>query len=105
MTAGDYSIGSGKLPGLAKLAEECGEVIQVIGKIIAADGAVAHWDGSNLMTRLEDEIADVLAAMKFFSTANSVDIQRMDYRTLEKLALFQRWHQEARDGSLSRDGH
>ena len=34
-TAGPYSIGSDVWPGLSKLAEESGEVVQVIGKIVA----------------------------------------------------------------------
>ena len=58
MTAGPYSIGSDHWPGLSKVIEECGEVIQAAGKIIAANGDGQHWDGSDLRQRLEDEIAD-----------------------------------------------
>ncbi len=103
VTAGPYSIGSDIWPGLAKVAEECAEVIQVIGKIIAAGGADSHWDGSNLRARLENEIADARAALLFLQAANSLDAARIGARSDEKLDLFLRWHREHKDGSLNRD--
>ncbi len=103
-TAGPYSIGSKHWPGLAKLIEECGEVAQVVGKIIAANGAAAHWDGSDLTTRLEDEIADTLAALKFAIGANNLDEYRIAERAAAKLKLFRRWHCEHCDGSAQLAG-
>jgi len=98
-TAGPYSIGSGHWPGLAKVAEECAEVIQVVGKIIAANGEPAHWDGSDLRARLEDEIADARAAMQFVVTENGLDANRMADRTAAKIGLFRGWHAGHTDGS------
>lgn len=103
MTAGPYSIGSDVWPGLAKAGEESGELIQVIGKIIAAGGAIAHWDGSDLMTRLEDEAGDVLAAVDFLIEASGLDADRVWDQRLAKLALFRQWHTEKSDHSLNRD--
>lgn len=102
MTAGPYSIGSDQWPGLAKLAEECGEVIQVVGKIIAANGETAHWDGSDLRQRLEDEVADMRAAAEFLVRASGLDADRMVNRTADKLATFQGWHRE-HSGKLPAD--
>ena len=99
MTAGPYSIGSRHWPGLAKAAEECGEVVQVAAKIIAAGGAGSHWDGTDLTERLEDEIADARATMQFLVAENGLDAQRMADRTAAKLALFRRWHAQHLDGT------
>lgn len=101
MTAGPYSIGSDRWPGLAKVAEECGEVIQVAGKIIAANGESAHWDGSDLRRRLEDEIADLRAAADFLILRNGLDEDRIRHRAGDKLVLFEGWHREHGDGSIT----
>jgi NTP pyrophosphatase (non-canonical NTP hydrolase) len=95
MTAGPYAIGSDLWPGLSKLAEEAGEVAQVIGKIIGANGAVDHWDGGPpLNLRLEDEMADLMAAMIFVAHKNGCDLERMVDRSAAKLTLFEQWHIE-----------
>ena len=54
-----FAIGALVWPGISKLLEEAGEVVQVGGKLLGTDGAEGHWDGSNLRTRLEDEIAEL----------------------------------------------
>jgi NTP pyrophosphatase (non-canonical NTP hydrolase) len=102
--AGPYSIGSQHWPGLAKMAEEAGELVQVAMKLIAAGGGSEHWDGSDVLTRLQDEIADVLAAIDFFTETNGVPIpERFIERRRQKLDLFRRWHLNYTDGSLNRD--
>lgn len=58
---GPFAIGGNVWPGVSKLIEEAGEVIQVCGKLIQTSGAHQHRDGSNLKERLEDEIADLMA--------------------------------------------
>jgi NTP pyrophosphatase (non-canonical NTP hydrolase) len=63
--AAPFSIGSDIWPGLSKLIEECGEVTQVVGKIIGAHPNVDHWDGTNLRERLQEELADLSAAICF----------------------------------------
>lgn len=93
-TAYPFSFGSQTLPGLAKLAEECGEVGQVIGKLMMTGGARAHWDGSDLIDRLAEEIADVQAAIDFFRRHNGVDFAAFAARVDRKRALFEQWHAE-----------
>lgn len=92
--SGDFSIGGTVWPGLSKLVEECGEVGQVAGKLIATRGATDHWDGSNLGERLEEEMADVMAAIRFVREANNLNWARMILRAREKLDLFRKWHRE-----------
>lgn len=105
MSTGDYSIGSRKWPGLAKVMEECGEVIQIAGKIIAADGRDLHWDmtadadapWSPLASRLTDEIADTTAAILFLIETNQLNADRINLRANAKLAQFRKWHATNRD--------
>lgn len=79
--------------GLVKLAEECGELVQAAMKRIArSDGEDIHWDGSNLKERLEDEIADVLAAATVVQMLWHLDIVRIDERLMRKVELFHYWH-------------
>jgi NTP pyrophosphatase (non-canonical NTP hydrolase) len=96
MSAGPYSIGSNHWPGLSKLIEELGEVGQVAGKLIATNGEASHWDGSNLRERLEEELADLAAAISFVIETNGLDIGRVFERRQRKLEQFHRWHEEQR---------
>lgn len=89
---GDFSIGSSFWPGISKLIEEAGEVLQTCGKIIASRGVIEHWDGSNLRTCLQDEIADVIAACSFVVDKNSLDHDAVEARVRRKLDRFERWH-------------
>lgn len=91
---GDFSLNrEGDWPGLAKLIEECGEVIQVAGKLIATDGETAHWSGDDLAVRLEEELGDLEAAIAFFIDHNRSHLngERISVRTLRKRALFEDW--------------
>lgn len=94
MSAGPYSIGSEKWPGLSKLIEECGEVLQVCGKIVGADGENTHFDGTNLRERLEDEIADLWAAISYVSQKCELDRVRLDFLSNQKRLVFEMWHEE-----------
>lgn len=121
---GPYGIGSDTWPGLAKLIEECGETLQVLGKIIARGGELDHtWtcgpcggsgeqggaypfpcrecDGrgflgsGDLTSRLHEELGDLQAALFFFSLTNAqVDHIRVGERAGEKIHTYQRWHAE-----------
>lgn len=96
--AGTYSIGSDHWPGLSKLIEEAGEVLQVVGKIIAVDGASHHWDGGpDLDLCLMDELGDLWAAIEFVISANALDPQYVFARYEKKLGLFEQWHHEQGD--------
>jgi NTP pyrophosphatase (non-canonical NTP hydrolase) len=94
MSAGPYSIGSKLWPGLSKLIEECGEVGQVAGKLIATGGVPAHWDGSNLRERLLEELADLRAAITFVAQVNQLGDDVMNARAQKKLDQFWAWHRE-----------
>ena len=89
---GDYSIGSDKWPGLSKLIEECGEVLQVAGKIMGTGGNVNHWDGTKLDERLEEELADLQAAVWFVQDHCSQHRIRINNRAVVKLKMFNEWH-------------
>lgn len=92
--AGDYSLGSDKWAGLSKLIEEMGEVQQVAGKLIATNGEPDHWDGSDLRQRLTGELADLAAAIIFFTEANGLDTAQFHERRAKKCKTFGVWHQE-----------
>lgn len=87
-----FSIGSQIWPGLSKVAEEFGEVLQVIGKLMGTGGALTHWDGSNLEVRLCEEFGDSLAAIEFVIDQNGLDRDVIMQRKDKKLARFQSWH-------------
>ena len=87
--------------GLAKLSEECGELLQVIGKRLAYYRTDEHPDGGPPLTRrLEDEIADVMAACGLVVGLCNLDERRVADRTNRKLELFLEWHS---DPSNNRD--
>lgn len=87
-----FSIGSSAWPGVSKLIEEAGEVVQVCGKLLGANGAVDHWDGTNLRARLEEELADLQAAIHFVTRHCGLSDDRIRDRAERKLALFEEWH-------------
>lgn len=91
---GPYCIGGASWPGISKLVEEAGEVCQVAGKLLGTGGAVEHWDGSNLRERLEEEIADLMAACRFVIEANGLDVEKVRARAALKLEIFNLWHRE-----------
>lgn len=91
--SGDYSIGSKVWPGLSKMIEECGELLQVAGKLIGSGGETAHWDGTDLRERLIEEMGDVTAALIFFSEHN--EVPGIADRAERKLDLFEEWHNAA----------
>lgn len=94
---GPYSIGSTLWPGLSKVAEESGEIVQVIGKLMGTGGLVAHWDGSDLAVRMQEEIADLQAALEFLVGHNAelLDRDAIAARAAKKLTMFEQWHGEA----------
>lgn len=88
-----YAIGDRHWPGISKLVEEAGEVIQVCGKLMGTRGKVEHWDGTTLNERLEDELGDLLAAINFVIThCPRIDRTRVLKRAADKTVLFEGWH-------------
>ncbi len=89
-----FCIGSTIFPGLSKLIEECGEVCQVAGKLMATGGESKHWDGSDLRQRLMEELADLSAAIDFVICVNGLDTVEIITRTNKKFDQFHQWHKE-----------
>lgn len=90
---GDFSIGQEVWPGLGKLVEEMGELNQVLGKLIGAEGADVHFDGSILRLRLIEELGDVHAAILFFTEKNNLNPRKIVERSQHKIHLFGEWHE------------
>src|SRR5690242_1418707 len=87
-----FAIGDAEWPGISKLVEESGEVLQVCGKLMGTGGKIDHWDGSNLKEKLEEELADMFAAARFVIDQCGLDEQKMAARVLFKLQRFLTWH-------------
>jgi NTP pyrophosphatase (non-canonical NTP hydrolase) len=63
---------------LAVLAEECGEVVQRVGKILRHGvKSVSPYSGVSNKTSLEDELTDILAAVDLLSRLDVIDWQRI----------------------------
>lgn len=78
--------------GVAKLIEECGELQQILGKKLAYWTTDDHPDGLPIARRIEDEMADVGAAIYFVSRRLGLDRNRINQRQIDKIALFETWH-------------
>ena len=96
-----FSIGSDTWPGVTKVVEEVGELLQVLGKLQATGGRVDHWDGSNLKERLEDEIADVRASLEYVEMFNDLDGRSISKRVCDKVERFMEWHRSAKSQAKS----
>jgi NTP pyrophosphatase (non-canonical NTP hydrolase) len=77
--------------GVVKLAEECGELIQVCAKRLAYFHTDRHPDGSDLRSRMVAEIGDVLAAVQFVVAELHLPRDQIDDRRRYKLDRFYRW--------------
>ena len=88
------AIGSDTWPGLAKIAEEAGEVIQVIGKLMAFPDAV-YPDGTDLKWALTNELGDLKAAIEYAVKQNGLQGPVRE-RMAEKRGRFRRWHSQER---------
>lgn len=91
-----FAFGDKEWPGLAKLNEESGELIQVIGKLMMTHGDRNYWGNVDLRKRLVEEMGDLAAAIDFVSDhvltpeETHVFVERMK----QKRALFEQWHAE-----------
>jgi NTP pyrophosphatase (non-canonical NTP hydrolase) len=78
--------------GLTKLIEECGELVQIAAKKQAYFDTDTHPDGKGSMKRrLEEEMADVMAACVFVAEKFGLDDKFLETRMQKKLALFKSW--------------
>lgn len=89
-----FAIGDKKWPGLSKLVEECGEVVQVIGKLMGSRGNDLHWNVPSLKAALEDEVADLLAACDYVMEKCWLNIEHITTRRQRKLETYRTWHKE-----------
>ncbi len=91
-----FAFGDKEWPGLAKLNEESGELIQVIGKLMMTHGASGYWGGVELRVRLIEEMADQAAAIDFVSdhVLTAEEAMALVERMKQKRAQFERWHKE-----------
>ena len=86
--------------GLAKLLEECGELSQVAAKKLAYFDTNEHPDkAGTLDSRMQDEIADVIAACFFVADTFKLDAEAISDRRDRKLALFYQWHADKSNGA------
>jgi hypothetical protein len=62
---------------------------------MATHGSTQHWDGEgDLRERLQDELADVQAALLFVLVVNAFDMHVVDVRAAQKMELLAKWHDE-----------
>lgn len=81
--------------GLAKLVEECGELCQIAAKKMNYPDTDDHPDGKGSMKqRLEEEIADVHAAMVIVIEQYELDDIAIATRASRKERLFHKWIEE-----------
>ena len=92
--------------GLAKLAEELGELSQATGKLTQTVGKMlqyplletainmTHPDGTNLRECMQNEMADVMAALDFVRVKLELNQQTIIDRWQAKLKLFNQWDSE-----------
>ncbi|HEY8560467.1 MAG TPA: hypothetical protein VIL74_08825 [Pyrinomonadaceae bacterium] len=81
--------------GLVKLVEECGELSQIAAKKMTRMDSDEHWDGQgSIQFRLENEIADVIAAAKIVIENFGLNAERIDQRIVDKYRLFCKWMEE-----------
>lgn len=78
--------------GLTKLIEECGELIQIAAKKSAFMHTDMHPDCTDMRDRMEDEIADVLAACDFVMKHFQLNQEAIFDRSRDKFRTFEKWH-------------
>lgn len=79
---------------LALLSEECGEVVQIVGKILR-HGYESHnpFDPQKRSNRslLEKEIGDVCAAMEILDSAGDIREPEIGRHAIEKIASVKKY--------------
>ncbi len=85
--------------GLNKLSEECGELIQIACKKASLEGQGLEPE-IDIDKRLQEEIADVLAAIDFVCFEFALDPRAIGDRKDFKLQKFKDWHTDHSDGYL-----
>lgn len=73
-----------ELERLAVLSEECGEVVQAIGKILRHGWESTYDNGRTNREQLEIEIADVAILFDLLLEMGDIDIQHLESAALAK---------------------
>jgi NTP pyrophosphatase (non-canonical NTP hydrolase) len=83
---------------LALLAEECGEVVVAIGKILrhGYDSCHPFSDASDNRDDLQEECGDVLAAIKLLTDARELDADTIADHCSNKLLAVGEWLHHAK---------
>lgn len=79
--------------GRNKLMEECGELVQILAKknAIPEDHDI-HWDQKGSVAgRMEEEIADVIAASIYVIEHNKLNQDAIQKRVEKKLTMYADW--------------
>ena len=90
------SIGAAVRPGTVKALEECGELAQVLAKLLAFPDT-PHPDGTDLDARLIEEMGDVIGTLAYLRDAQGLDLKAITARAQMKVDRFWKWHHEERD--------
>ena len=80
--------------GLTKLSEECGELVQASCKKMAYMDSKHPDKKGDLNRRIEEEMADVLAACEFVMETLKLDKKFINKRRKMKLKRFQKWDEK-----------
>ena len=90
--------------GLVKLVEECGELTQIAAKKMTRMDTDEHWDGAgSLSERMQNEMGDVIAAIRMVAHNFDLDLAAIDKRAVEKFDLFSQWMDEDAGGEKPPD--
>ncbi len=91
-----FAFGDKEWPGIAKLNEEAGELVQVIGKLMMTHGMAEHWDGTGLRERFVLELGDLAAAIQFVvgRVLTTDEVRLFRTRIQEKFMKFEQWHMQ-----------
>lgn len=83
---------------LALLAEECAEVIQVVGKILRHGYESRHpMGGATNRSLLQKELGDVLGAINILEDSHDIDGDAVQQATTDKLRNVVQWmHHQAK---------
>lgn len=93
--------------GLTKLAEECSELAVVACKKINYMRTDEHPDGTNLRTRMLEEMGDVLASIEFVQYKFNVTTEErafIEARKELKLNLYDEWDAEQHEAVIKIKG-
>jgi len=73
------NLSPGELERIALLTEECGEVLQEIGKVLryGYEGSHPKYGEKNSRERLQQEIADVLVIITLMIKENDININEL----------------------------